>query len=282
MQTVIARRGILCKICKSVPFYKMERKKRQMREKIIVLRENPEKTGILFSCLSGRVQLIEAFGSEEVQELVKSYGSEISMILVCGNSRDSFGKEFLKKLYLEGYPEENPVLGMDAEDSKLIQVLKNEADTDPLTGLYNKRAFQRQVEGCLKNTEQMAAFGIIDIDNFKVLNDKYGHRFGDEILFWLAEKLRENLNDSMVAGRFGGDEFVLFWKEIGTKEEIRAEAEGICKILREEAMGVKMTSSLGIACYPQDGESYEELFRKADKALYLAKDRGKDGYVIYS
>lgn len=274
--------GYYVKFVKVYLFYKMERKKRQMREKIIILRENPEKTEIVFSCLSGRVQLIEAFGPEEVLELVKSYGSEISMILVCGSCRDAFCGDFLKRLYLEGYPKENPILGMDAEDSKLIQVLKNEADTDPLTGLYNKRAFQRQVEEWLESGERMGAFGIIDIDNFKVLNDKYGHRFGDEILFWLAEKLRENLNGSIVVGRFGGDEFVLFWKEIGMKEEIRTEAERICKVLREEAMGVKMTGSLGIACYPRDGESYEELLCKADKALYLAKDRGKDGYVIYS
>ena len=258
----------------------MERSK----DKIIVLKGKDSGTDAMLKIYQGCTEIIEVYEEEEISSLLREYGGQIKMIVAdAGRAEQETGK-FLERLRESGYREDYPVIGVAVEESNLIRVLKNEADTDPLTKLYNRRAFKRLVQKELEKKPVKAAFGIVDIDDFKVLNDKFGHKFGDEILFQLSKQLRECLGKDVLAGRFGGDEFVLFWTNLDSRQDerdIMEEAEHICGVMRQEFMGIRITGSLGIACFPCDGETYDELFRLADKALYLAKDRGKDRFVIY-
>lgn len=255
----------------------------RLKDKIVVLKGKDSGTDAMFSMYQGDAEIIEVYEEEEVYNLIVEYGGRIKMILADAGRMGQETDTFLEGLKKSGYRADYPVIGVEVEDSNLIRVLKNEADTDPLTKLYNRRAFKRLVQKTLEKKPVRAAFGIFDIDDFKVLNDKFGHKFGDEILFQLSKQLRECLGEDVLAGRFGGDEFVLFWEDLGCLEascEMEEEAEHICQVMRQEFMGIRITGSLGIACYPRDGETYDELFRRADKALYLAKDRGKDRFVI--
>jgi len=168
------------------------------------------------------------------------------------------------------------------EREKLI----SSAQRDPLTRLYNKVAVESYIRGCLRATDGdiRHALMIIDVDNFKGVNDNLGHLFGDVVLSEISSKLRTLFRSTDIIGRFGGDEFVVFLKNVGGNDKISQKARAVCDIFRETYTGenrdYKISGSVGIAVYPEDGKNFYELFKKADEALYEAKDRGKDGFVI--
>lgn len=169
------------------------------------------------------------------------------------------------------------------EREKLI----SSAQRDPLTGLYNKVAVESCIRSCLRATDGNIrhALMIIDVDNFKGVNDNLGHLFGDAVLSEISAKLRTLFRSTDVLGRFGGDEFVVFLKNVGQNEKIAQKAQAVCEIFRETYTGenrdYKISGSIGISIFPKDGKNFYELFKKADSALYEAKARGKDGFVIY-
>ena len=159
--------------------------------------------------------------------------------------------------------------------------------TDSLTGLYNKRASHEYTEDMLRisgsSTHYMA---IIDIDNFKEINDSYGHMFGDKVISKVAEIMNDTLSGRGIVGRFGGDEFYIFTNKIEDGEKLRTflttMRQNVSHAFDDENVNIKVTLSIGVSCCPCDGRSYEELFKKADKCLYIAKSKGKNRYVIYS
>lgn len=155
---------------------------------------------------------------------------------------------------------------------------------DPGTGIWNKRAIHEYaVEKTLENRSIYLA--IMDVDDFKKVNDTYGHMFGDEVLSKVSEVLQGVVDSRGAVGRFGGDEFMLVFDTVGTEEELRRIFKTISKNLqwnyRELADSVPITTSCGVAKYPDDGANFEELFQKADKALYIAKAKGKNRFIIY-
>ena len=120
-----------------------------------------------------------------------------------------------------------------------------------------------------------------DIDNFKLLNDTYGHQAGDRFLIEFADYLKRNFRDSDVIGRIGGDEFFVFTKNIIDDDMIDGKARNILEIIHnvgDKYAGVGIGGSIGISVYPKDGTSLEELYSKADEALYRAKKSGKNRY----
>ena len=133
---------------------------------------------------------------------------------------------------------------------------------------------------------------IIDLDNFKDVNDKLGHMTGDLAIKDAAKKLSLIFSDKDYLGRFGGDEFCVFmcFDSSLTSESIlkiiNAKAGDLVKTLREgyenEEFKVCITASIGIALYPDHGDSYEELFMKADQALYHVKQNGKNNFKIFN
>lgn len=160
----------------------------------------------------------------------------------------------------------------------------SESANDPATGLLNKRAINEYALERIQNCEKGGYLVLIDIDDFKQVNDKFGHMFGDQVIATSAEIFRSVTQTRGMAGRFGGDEFMLVLENVPTEEDLRR----IMKVIQKHAQwafvekeGFNIGFSCGISKFPEDGKTYEELFKKADKALYIAKDKGKNRYIIY-
>ncbi len=170
--------------------------------------------------------------------------------------------------------------------------LKELADTDSLTGLFNKRALMRESENYLNMlTQSGGSFSMImfDVDYFKQVNDKIGHEAGDIVLTHVAEAIRSNLQPVHMAGRYGGDEFILCLPETSLNEAYEV-ADSIRAHIAEKFMlvngkEVRVTSSFGVThvCI-EEGESLPliTLMRQADEALYMAKEKGRNCVHPYS
>lgn len=126
---------------------------------------------------------------------------------------------------------------------------------------------------------------MIDTDNFKQINDTRGHMIGDVVLSEIASGMKKIIRSSDIVGRIGGDEFIIFMKGIPSPETAKAKAKELVtmfhQLFSEEKNSVNVTCSIGIAISPRDGKTFKEIYSNADKALYQAKDQGKDQYVIY-
>ena len=157
------------------------------------------------------------------------------------------------------------------------------AARDAGTGLLNKRAWtEYTIEQLNRKDGQVRWLVIIDIDDFKHINDTYGHIFGDQVIRRVAEIMQELVGQRGVIGRFGGDEYVIVLEKVETRDQLKTLLKTIAKELAL-AFDPKthVTASIGVSEYPVDGNEYEELMRKADKALYLAKEKGKNRHIIY-
>ena len=177
------------------------------------------------------------------------------------------------------------------KEHKEYEKLLQKSQRDPLTGLYNRNTTKEKIEKlfkiCKKEDKQAVHnFMIVDIDNFKQANDSWGHLFGDILLENFAKKLEELLDSTDIAGRIGGDEFVVLQQGAGVTSDIEATAKAICEMSNRYLKSMKaedaITVSIGIATYPKDGKDYDTLYKKADKALYYAKAQGKDQYAFYN
>ena len=170
--------------------------------------------------------------------------------------------------------------------------LTEKAQTDLLTGILNKVSFQDAVQGAIRDAgdKECCALYIIDLDDFKHVNDNLGHAMGDKVLADTARKLRNIFRNSDVIGRIGGDEFAAFFrcpKERADELDnlMRSRAEAILRDVTEtyEAGGksVQVSVSVGVAMYPRDGGDYKTLYENADRALYTAKREGKNRYEAF-
>jgi len=162
-----------------------------------------------------------------------------------------------------------------------------EINLDSLTRLFSKKAVTGYAESHIRSGEfRSVTIVIIDIDNFRYINDTYGHLFGDDIICTVASVIKKETGTEGSAGRIGGDEFMVVLDDVADEMELRSILRAIRSNVEmkcaEKADGLKVTCSMGTACYPDDASSYQQLFRTADKALYIAKEKGKDRYVIYN
>lgn len=155
---------------------------------------------------------------------------------------------------------------------------------DVATGVLNKKAIQEYALEHIQNRKKSGYFVLIDIDDFKQVNDKFGHMFGDEVIAKCAEIFRGVTRTRGMVGRFGGDEFMLLLDNVKTEEDLRR----ILKVINKhsnwafiEKEGFNISFSIGVAKFPDDGTTYEELLKKSDKCLYIAKAKGKNRYIIY-
>ena len=164
--------------------------------------------------------------------------------------------------------------------------LADKADTDLLTGLNNKIATERKIQEYLdKNPDKQCLFFLFDIDNFKKINDTLGHAFGDEVLRSLGKQLSNEFRVTDIIGRTGGDEFILFLKDVND-EIIEKEAARFANFFRSfkagEYVKYSATSSIGATVFPRDAKDYHGLYTTADSALYEAKRQGKNRMVFYN
>jgi diguanylate cyclase (GGDEF)-like protein len=157
---------------------------------------------------------------------------------------------------------------------------RRSAQTDPLTGILNRRGFEEKLESALVEMQERRmplSLMLIDCDDFKEINDRAGHEFGDALLVEVGELLERLLPGGAVAARLGGDEFIVMLPEAGADA-----AEGVGARLRAELTdgmtdaGFPMRISAGISTFPFDGAGATTLIRAADQALYAAKNQGKD------
>ncbi len=164
--------------------------------------------------------------------------------------------------------------------------LANKADTDLLTDLYNKVATERKIrQYLLEHPNEQGVLFVLDIDNFKKINDTMGHVFGDEVLRSLGVRIRSEFRDTDIIGRTGGDEFTIFLCNMKDEAIIREEAYRVERFFRGfqtgEYVKYSATASIGAAVYPRDARDFEGLYKAADHALYVAKKRGKNQLAFY-
>ena len=161
------------------------------------------------------------------------------------------------------------------------------AERDMMTGVFNKTSATNIIENELRiSNDATHALFIIDIDNFKGINDNLGHAIGDKVLIDTAKIISGIFRDADIVSRFGGDEFVVFATHIKDMGFVNKKAAELCSALHlgygEGENKQSISSSIGIACYPAHGHTYDELFEHADQALYKVKEKGKNGYAVYS
>ena len=165
------------------------------------------------------------------------------------------------------------------EEKRELDKLVDQAQRDGLTGLYNAVATRELIEARLASG-RVGAMLIIDLDHFKEINDTYGHFTGDEALRRLSAILGALFRRDDVAGRLGGDEFMVYMNQAPDRAAVKKRCEALIRRVREvEADGCRVTISVG-AALTAGGEDYESLYRRADEALYRAKESGRNGYHI--
>lgn len=171
---------------------------------------------------------------------------------------------------------------VDSEKRRSLE-LRRLSQTDPLTGLYNRATLVKRLGRVLRRgTAASHALIILDIDHFKELNDTYGHQFGDTVLIEVAAALKDCLRSNDFSGRLGGDEFMIFMRGLSDTAIIRERLN----VLRDRLYNLDLTNtpltiSIGIAFFPAHGKSFQELYDRADTALYEAKRQGRDQIVFY-
>jgi len=126
---------------------------------------------------------------------------------------------------------------------------------------------------------------MIDVDNFKQLNDTLGHQTGDEFLVLFAAAIKNCFRDDDIVGRVGGDEFFAFLKNASDIDVVNKKAQELLETIQElcaKYNEAKVSGSIGVSMYPNNGKTVDELYAKADSALYKAKREGKNKYILYS
>ena len=155
---------------------------------------------------------------------------------------------------------------------------------DGLTGLYNKVAITEMAIHKINKEKTPCTLIIIDVDNFKECNDTYGHAFGDKVLVFVSNCIKESVGTKGIAGRIGGDEFLVLidsTDEADIRNVTRNIRVGIQWNMTSFEPNTVVTCSMGAARFPSNAKNYSSLFKLADKCLYIAKYRGRNCYVIY-
>jgi putative two-component system response regulator len=175
---------------------------------------------------------------------------------------------------------------IDAE-KRAAQILRDEAEHDSLTTLYNRSAATQKIEAMIASLHsgERAAMVLFDLDGFKQVNDHFGHLYGDEILKSAAAEFRRLASPGDVVARVGGDEFLIFTRNVPDGQTVALRAGQTIQALRDTFCRMMQrhqpSCSAGIALCPQDGATFSELFRRGDIALYRAKAGGKNRAEIY-
>jgi diguanylate cyclase (GGDEF)-like protein len=179
-------------------------------------------------------------------------------------------------------------VGLALENMRLYEQVRSLATTDDLTGFRTRRYFMERLEQEYRRAtryDQPFAVILLDLDHFKAINDRSGHLMGDSLLRQVAQRLAAHARESDLLGRFGGEEFIVLLPETGRVEALQI-AERLRQALDGEGFSaddgtppMRVTASFGVAAYPDDAQSVEELISCADAALYRAKAMGRNVVV---
>ena len=163
--------------------------------------------------------------------------------------------------------------------------LEKAARMDQMTMLFNRETAMHTIEDFLKEySGSEHALFMIDLDNFKSVNDNFGHVEGDQLLKAVASEIRKCFREDDIKGRVGGDEFFVLMRNVSSREIVERKAEFLLRKIKkngEKYAKTIVSGSVGISCFPKDGHTLAELYEKADEALYHAKRNGKNRFVVY-
>ena len=172
---------------------------------------------------------------------------------------------------------------IDAE-KKREQKIYAAATMDRMTMLLNRETTMESIQSILeKEHDRTHVLYMIDIDNFKMLNDTLGHQTGDEFLIALSAELKKVFRESDVVGRIGGDEFFALMRTVNGMHKMVEKAKELLVTIQDVCKAypnIPLSGSIGISIYPENGKSLEELYAQADAALYQAKRKGKNQFVF--
>lgn len=210
----------------------------------------------------------------EIEYRLQKWNSNVIWVLERGSKRrDEDGKEVLVCSFLDV-----------SQHKKRQRQLVLETKVDPLTCVFNRRGAREEISRKLNRdcTMGCSALLLLDLDNFKQINDCYGHIEGDHVLCEIAQLLRGNFRKDDVISRLGGDEFSVFVSGMRSVHEVKKRALSICKTIKEHfsQKGKKVTVSIGIAPVTVGQCGFDTLYLAADKALYCAKEKGKNTACI--
>lgn len=252
----------------------------------------PTKTGFLGSLEYDYVHPDDVLGFAEMYEKMKQDRklSEAEVRII-----NSEGEYLWTRVYMLGVFDKDgrlarvigKIVNID-EKKKELQLLQEKAVTDSATGVYNKQTTEELIKAFLNGEGKHGkhAMLIIDIDDFKEINDVYGHRVGDAVISALGTELNRIFRATDIKGRIGGDEFMILMKDIEGEgiDFIAEKAQAICQLFGnyklDENKWIDFSASIGIAFYDMDGSTYEELYEAADRALYNCKHTQKGTYAF--
>lgn len=213
---------------------------------------------------------IDIHSRDEIGELAKAFNHMLEQI----EHRDS---------HLE-----KQVRQRTAELEKLAEEFRHRAFHDTLTGLPNRAQLNERFASLAshaKRCQNHIGILLLDLDNFKTINDTLGHDFGDELLKLIAHRVQNVIRGEDIICRIGGDEFVIMAQDIKDAENLKSTADHVLSALREDmtllGQRIKTSVSIGGALYPQDGKDLLTLKRNADLAMYSAKESGKNQYRLF-
>lgn len=256
-----------------------EKEKLTNKDKLIILEAFKNKTHILKKNPKGKTK---AFLCIPIISGNKSIGA---LILKHNNLSEIYSDKSVSLLTAISH-----FLSIAIENARLFQETKRLATIDPLTGLLNRRileeSFEKEISRVQRYSHSLSVI-IIDVDDFKLFNDTYGHSFGDQVLKEFANLLKKSCRKVDILGRYGGDEFAIILPETSLKGAIKL-AERILKnlkiksIITPQGERIPIKVSIGIASYPEDTSDPEKLLTLADTAMYKAKTFGGGQYAIIS
>ena len=254
-----------------------------------VFKYDYEKKIIFSGTLSDSVRLLEASGTENSKKQIESLYNALK------SGKESFSEniDLHKGRYLVRYKvyknEGNKVYGVFIPLLKggFIPAYRRSSDKDAMLDMLNKRAINEYAHKvCAQDDCPTTYIIMFDLDNFKVVNDSFGHVFGDEVLHTVTSIINKAIGDHGMVGRVGGDEIMIVTKGIGDKTELRPYMREIRVNVEEQFKdklnGISLTCSMGAAAYPDHGDSCDKVLDIADKMLYLAKEKGRNRYIIYT
>lgn len=169
------------------------------------------------------------------------------------------------------------------ENAALYRKLEVAAQMDSLMGIYNRRTFYSILEKKIKNKDEYA-IAMVDFDNFKAINDRFGHQFGDEVLIRTCNLIKSNLSKDDIVGRYGGEELIIYIDDVSNYSNVYDKIDSIRKeimnnIIEKDGNSFNATTSIGIAFSSSQHISIGEVINKADRMLYKAKAEGKNKVI---
>jgi diguanylate cyclase (GGDEF)-like protein/PAS domain S-box-containing protein len=174
-----------------------------------------------------------------------------------------------------------------SEKRQFMHTLQWRAEHDELTGLPNRFLLSKRLEQAIAAVQRYhgtLAVGMLDLDGFKLINDRYGHATGDRLLVAVADRLKQIMRGEDTVARLGGDEFVLVLRVQDTEElesAMRRFLSALSSAYTIDGIGIHISASIGVTLYPSDNEDAETLLRHADQAMYKAKQRGRDCFHLF-